>query len=96
MRVPSGDTASPRKAFGTGALASSGDGGPAIDAALFSPDRLALAPDGSIYVETRSLPPLPGGGGGIPATVRRISPDGIISTMPTLDLPVFAADGSSY
>ncbi len=81
---------------GTGAIASGGDGGPAIAAALFAPWRLALAPDGSIYVETRSLPPLPGGGGGIPATVRRISPDGIISTMPTLDLPVFAADGSSY
>ena len=52
---------------GTGALASTGDGGPAVEAALHEPWGVVLSPDGSIYVTTPAV-----------GRVRRIGPDGII------------------
>ncbi|HWP04929.1 MAG TPA: hypothetical protein VNN72_04270, partial [Polyangiaceae bacterium] len=56
-----------RTVAGTGDFDSTGDGGPALDAAI-DPTALALGPDGSLYIsEWRS------------STVRRIGPDGIIS-----------------
>ncbi|WP_437319781.1 DNRLRE domain-containing protein [Sorangium sp. So ce385] len=59
---------------GNGA-AQTGDGGPATSALLGSPHTLALGPDGSIYFITRRL-----GDSDYP-TLRRISPDGIITTI---------------
>ncbi|MDX2267559.1 MAG: hypothetical protein NW208_05600 [Bryobacter sp.] len=54
---------------GNGNPQSNGDGGPALSAGLDGPAGLALAPDGTLFVaESRG------------ARVRRISPDGIITT----------------
>ena len=53
-----------RTVVGTGALDSTGDGGPALDAAI-DPTALAIGPDGSLYI-------------GDSGTVRRVGPDGII------------------
>jgi RHS repeat-associated protein len=47
----------------------SGDGGPAIDAALSWPDDIALAPDGSLYIADS-----------INHVIRKITPDGIMHT----------------
>ncbi|AUX41281.1 uncharacterized protein SOCE26_026910 [Sorangium cellulosum] len=52
-----------------------GDGGPATSAFLGSPQALALGPDGSIYFTTQRL------GDHDNPTLRRISPDGIITTL---------------
>jgi RHS repeat-associated protein len=54
-----------RTVVGTGASDSTGDGGPALEAAI-DPSALALGPDGSLYI-------------GDSGTVRRVGPDGIIS-----------------
>jgi hypothetical protein len=54
-----------RTVVGTGAFDSTGDGGPALDAAI-DPTALAIGPDGSLYI-------------GDSGTVRRVGPDGIIS-----------------
>lgn len=51
---------------GTGTNASAGDGGPAIDASFTSPTRMAIGPDGSVYLRD----------GG--TRVRVIRPDGTI------------------
>jgi RHS repeat-associated protein len=53
----------------SGVLGSSGDGGPAIDARFDGIGGLAIGPDGSLYVGQSNL------------RVRRIGPDGIISTV---------------
>ncbi|MGZ5445925.1 MAG: NHL domain-containing protein [Thermoanaerobaculia bacterium] len=45
-----------------------GDGGPALQAGLYTPERIALGPDGSIYLTEPFR-----------ARVRRITPDGIIT-----------------
>lgn len=55
---------------GTGTAGTTGDGGPATSAQLRFPSDLALGADGSVYV----LQPLN-------ATIRRIAPDGTISTI---------------
>lgn len=56
-----------RTIAGTGIRGSTGDGGPAIQAQLDLPIGIAVGPDGAVFVATSSR-------------VRRIGPDGIIST----------------
>ena len=53
---------------GNGIPGVSGDGGPALQAAIIAPDELALGPDGSVYIST----------GG---QVRKVERDGNISTL---------------
>ncbi|HSR52646.1 MAG TPA: RHS repeat-associated core domain-containing protein [Acidobacteriota bacterium] len=53
---------------GNGNAVDSGDGGPATAAGIASPRQLAVAPDGDVFVV------------GASAVVRRIAPDGIITT----------------
>jgi DNA-binding beta-propeller fold protein YncE len=66
-RVPSGRF----KVFaGTGKLGFSGDGGPAIDAALSQPSAIAVAHDGSVYVADTGN-----------NRIRKISRDGTITTV---------------
>ncbi|WP_159436043.1 NHL domain-containing protein [Microbulbifer donghaiensis] len=60
---------------GTGQLGFSGDGGPAVNAKLNYPSAVEVGPDGSLYIVTRSSM------GGSGARIRRIGPDGIISTI---------------
>jgi hypothetical protein len=67
---------------GTGVTGESGDGGPAVRARLTEPRTLALAPDGSIIF---TEPPV--------NRVRRISPDGIISTVAGTGKAGFSGDG---
>ncbi len=55
---------------GTGVTGQSGDGGPAINARLHTPQGLAFGPDGSLYVSSLQA-----------HLVRRIDPNGIISTV---------------
>jgi len=57
-------------AGGNGTAGYSGDGGPATQARLNGPRSIALAPDGSLYIADASN-----------LAVRRIAPDGIISTV---------------
>lgn len=52
---------------GNGRTASSGDGGPALEASFESPGGVAVLPDGSILVSDR-----------VAMVIRRISPDGMI------------------
>ena len=54
---------------GTGAAAYSGDGGPATQATLYFPWYLAFGPDGTMYISEAYN-----------NVIRRITPDGIIST----------------
>lgn len=90
---------------GNGASAFSGDGGPAVAAAIRNPTGLAMSPDGALYVADTGN-----------SAVRRVAPDGLISTVAgsgsrggggdggpavsaTLDRPTvlsFATDGSLY
>jgi RHS repeat-associated protein len=53
---------------GTGVFSSTGDGGPALSATIAGPQGLAIGPDGSVYVAEGYR-------------VRRITPDGYISTV---------------
>ncbi len=57
---------------GTGTSGSTGDGGPATSATFISPEYVAAGPDGSVYVGDRGFPAW---------NVRRITPDGRISTI---------------
>src|SRR5947207_4417670 len=58
-----------RVVAGTGAVGSAGDGGPATEAELNASGPIAFGPDGSLYVAERYN-----------YRVRRITPDGVIST----------------
>ena len=60
---------------GTGQLGFSGDGGPAVNARLNYPSAVEVGPDGSLYIVTSSNM------GGSGARIRRIGPDGSISTI---------------
>ncbi len=54
---------------GTGVQGFSGDGGPATAAAIYSPEDVAVGPDGSVFIADSGN-----------HRVRRVSPDGVIST----------------
>jgi sugar lactone lactonase YvrE len=67
---------------GTGEAGYSGDGGPATEATFVQPRDTAVGPDGSIYVtDTRNH------------VVRRIDPDGIVSTFAGTGEAGFGGDG---
>lgn len=67
---------------GTGAIGSSGDGGPARRAELGSPIGLAIGPDGSLYITDRRG-----------ASVRRVGPDRIITSIAGDGSFGFSGDG---
>ena len=60
----------------------SGDGGPATSAALSFPEDVAVAPDGSLYIADRGN-----------NRIRRVGPDGIITTVAGNGLSGFVGDG---
>ncbi|MCE7870860.1 hypothetical protein DYH09_10825, partial [bacterium CPR1] len=65
----------------------SGDGGPATSARLLYPGRMAVGPDGSLYFLDN------GGGTTAWSMVRRIAPDGTISTVAGTPTRGFSGDG---
>jgi RHS repeat-associated protein len=65
---------------GTGLTVYNGDGIPATQANLASPKGIALGPDGSLYIAE-------------PGRVRRVGPDGIITTVAGTGSVVFSGDG---
>ncbi len=65
-----------------GRVGSSGDGGPAALALLSDPDDLGIALDGSVYVSDQGND-----------RVRRIAPDGTITTIAGTGEPGFSGDG---
>ncbi len=69
---------------GTGTAGFSGDGGPAVAAELNNPNDVALGPDGSLFVADLSN-----------NRVRRIAPDGTISTFAGTGLTTWNAGGLS-
>ncbi len=68
---------------GTGVRGSGGDGGPAIQAQLANPTSVAVGLDGSVYIADRSN-----------ARVRRVAPNGIISTFAGTGLMTAPVEGS--
>jgi RHS repeat-associated protein len=67
---------------GTGVRGYGGDGGPATQAQLYSPNGLAVGPDGSVYISDWGN-----------HRVRRVSPDAIITTVAgTGDSSLFSGD----
>src|SRR4029077_8487969 len=55
---------------GNGTGGSSGDGGPATQAEISSPEGIALGPDGSLYIADHDS-----------GRIRKVGPDGIITTV---------------
>jgi RHS repeat-associated protein len=70
---------------GTGQEGVSNDGIPATMAALFRPNSVAVGPDGSIYISEH--------GDFGPDRIRRVGPDGIITTFAGTVGPGFGGDG---
>ena len=71
---------------GTGVAGFSGDGGPATAAQLSSPGGIAVGPDGSVYVSVGDFPPTDN-------RIRRVGPDGIITTVAGNGSSGFSGDG---
>ena len=71
-----------RTVAGTGAIGYSGDGGPAVAAKLDSPESVAVASDGSILIPDLGN-----------ERIRRIGPDGIITTFAGTGIPGDIGDG---
>jgi serine/threonine protein kinase, bacterial len=67
---------------GTGTAGFSGDGGPATAAALHSAEKLAIAPDGTIYIADYDN-----------HRIRRISTSGVIDTVAGTGIAGYAGDG---
>ena len=74
---------------GTGTPGSSGDGGPATAAQLNTPNGIVVAPDGSFYLAD-GVSFLTGDSN---HRIRRISPEGIITTVAGTGTPGFSGDG---
>ena len=69
---------------GNGIAGFSGDGGPALDAALNFPAGLALDGEGNLYIADRNN-----------HRIRKVTPDGIITTLVGTGEPDFGGDGGS-
>ena len=67
---------------GTGEPGYSGDGGPAIKATLYEPYSLAIDSDSSVYIIDR-----------LNAAVRKIAPNGVITTVAGTGEPGYSGDG---
>lgn len=67
---------------GDGSPGHGGDGGPALKARLESPEDVAVGDDGSVYIADP-----------VDHRVRRIAPDGVISTYAGTGIPGFSGDG---
>ena len=67
---------------GTGEFGFSGDGGPATAASLGYPSGVAVTPDGSLYIADTTW-----------SRIRRVGPDGIITTVAGNDVGGFSGDG---
>jgi len=67
---------------GTGATGFSGDGGPVDQALLRHPRNVALGPDGSLYIVDQQN-----------HSIRRVTPDGIITTVAGTGTSGFSGDG---
>ncbi len=68
--------------LGTGVAGSSGDGGPGTSAEIDTPSGLALAPDGTLFVADLNG-----------HRVRRLAPDGTVSTVAGTGSPGYSGDG---
>jgi RHS repeat-associated protein len=67
---------------GTGTSISGGDGGPATEAGVFGPADVAIGADGSLYIAER-----------FGHRIRRVGPDGIITTVAGTGTEDFSGDG---
>jgi RHS repeat-associated protein len=67
---------------GTGTAGISGDGGPATGASLYSPNSVALGPDGSLFISDSNV-----------RRIRRVGPDGIITTVAGTGAYGYSGDG---
>jgi RHS repeat-associated protein len=66
---------------GDGTWGSSGDGGPATEAWIYAPKGIAVGPDGSLYITDET------------SRIRRVGPDGIITTVAGTGVSGFRGDG---
>ncbi|MEO8132570.1 MAG: RHS repeat-associated core domain-containing protein [Betaproteobacteria bacterium] len=66
---------------GTGEFGSSGDGGPAVAAKLFGPWGIAVSAEGNLYISDSNN-----------NRIRRVGPDGIITTVAGTGVPGFGGD----
>ncbi len=71
-----------RRVAGTGAAGSTGDGGPARDATLNAPAGIAVSTDGTVFVSEPTA-----------HRIRRIGPDGVITTFAGTGAAGFSGDG---